>query len=457
MPRSLGRLIVLSLIVYALGCGTRQPLSVQPDVPADREQIACVERFSDSHVHLIDFLQNGAFDNSDGRFPGVGERGEIENVEPTRYLALPYGEQWRRLTLFLEDMQVAGVDRAMVSGMPFLKKWSANEPFGRPKYYLDSSSRVVRARDTDYLIGAAVVDYKRKFADDSEQLRMLEKLYPFVCGFDGTDLSAVDLVVKRIKEFPGVWKGIGEVMSRHDDLTNLTTGERPRADHPALKRLCCFAGEAFLPVSIHHNIAPISRRPEEIKEPLYLDELVELFEYCRPPNAKHETRFIWCHAGISRRVVVKELPHWISAVLNRFEGQVYVDLSWVVYEDYILRDLGSWAALVKKYPESFMLGSDVVGSGKNLGKELGRFTALLDAVSTDQGNVSRRNLVRDNFMRLMSDLRRQQRAKMLDEGLISTHTPEAVGLILEPEYEYDQKAHTGAGLRSFMRENRPKP
>ncbi|MCP4246532.1 MAG: hypothetical protein GY778_05735 [bacterium] len=455
MPRNWGGLTVLLFIVCALGCGTRQPLFAQQDVPPDRGQIAGVEGFSDSHVHLIDFLQNGAFDNSDGRFPGVGERGEIENIEPARYLALPYGEQWRRLTLFLKDMQTAGVDHAMVSGMPFLKKWSANEPFGRPKYYLDSSSRMVRARDTDYLIGAAVVDYKRKFADNAEQLRKLGRLYPFVCGFDGTDLGAVDLVIKRIKEFPGVWKGIGEVMSRHDDLTNLTTGERPRADHPALKRLCRFAGGAFLPVSIHHNIAPISRSPNEIKEPVYLDELVELFDYCRPPHAKHETKFIWCHAGISRRIVVEELPHWISAVLDRFEGQVYVDLSWVVYEDYILKDLESWAALIKKYPESFMLGSDVVGGGQNLDKEFRRLQALLDTISTDEGNVARRNLVRDNFVRLMSDLRQQQHAKMLNEELISTETPESIGLILKTDFEYDQKAHTGARERSFMLENKP--
>lgn len=449
--------IVLMLVACALGCRAPQSVVVREDVPIDHGASTRLGGFSDSHAHLIDFLQNGAFDNSDGRFPSVGERGEIKNALPARYLALPYGEQWRRLTLFLRDMQAAGVEHAMVSGMPFLKKWSANEPFGRPKYYLDSSSRVVRARDTDYLIGGAVMDYRRRFAGNEEALRKLERLYPFVCGFDGTDLGAVDLVIKRIKEFPGVWKGIGEVMSRHDDLTNLTTGERPRADHPSLKRLGCFAGEAFLPVSIHHNIAPISRSPKEVKEPVYLDELVELFDYCRPPRAKHEAKFIWCHAGISRRVVVKDLPHWIGVVLDRFEGQVYVDLSWVVYEDYILKDLETWAALIKRYPESLMLGSDVVGGGQNLCKEFSRFNALLDAVSTDYNDVVRRNLAGDNFVRLMSDLRRQQRAMMLSEGLIAADTPESIGLILKPGYEYDQKAHTGASERSFMREHRPTP
>ena len=60
-------------------------------------------------------------------------------------------------------------------------------------------------------------DYRRVHGAAAQ----LERLFPFVSGFDGTDLGAVDMIVKRIKEFPGVFKGIGEVMSRHDDLTHL--------------------------------------------------------------------------------------------------------------------------------------------------------------------------------------------------------------------------------------------
>ena len=441
-------------LIYALACVPGEPARSEPtrseSIQAEEKlrPNRTKDRFSDAHVHIIDFLQNGAFDNSDGHFEGVGKRGQILKGKAPRFLALPYGQQWRRLTLLLKDMEKANVEHAMVSGMPFLKKWSANEPFARPRYYLDSSSQMVRARYTDYLIGGAVMDYKRKFANNEKELRKLEKLYPFVCGFDGTDLGAVDLVVKRIKEFPGVWKGIGEVMSRHDDLTNLTTGERPRGNHPALKRLCRFAGDSFLPVSIHHNIAPISRSSKEVKEPVYLDELVELFAYC--PN----TKFIWCHAGISRRVVVANLPHWIGAVLKRFKGQVYIDLSWVVYEDYILKDLDGWAKLITKYPESFVLGSDVVGGARNMGKKLSRYKPLLDAISGDPNEEVRRNLARDNFLRLMTSLEELRRKKMLGEGLIKEDAPKRMGLTLRSDYEYDESAHTGAPKRSFIREHR---
>ena len=446
---------VLLTIICVLGWASPQAIFAQESVRSGSSEVLSSDRFADSHTHLIDFLQNGALDNRDGRFEGVGERGEIKNSTSTRFLALPYGEQWRRLTLYLRDMEEGGVELSMISGMPFLKKWSENEPFARPRYYLDSSSRMVLARDTDYLIGTAVMDYARHFADDQDELQKLERLYPFICGYDTTDLGAVDLVIKRIKEFPGVWHGIGEVMSRHDDLTNLTTGDRPRANHPSLKRLCCFAGDLLLPVSIHHNIAPVSRNAKEVKEPLYLDELVELFDYCRPPNTQYETRFIWSHAGISRRVVIDGLPHWLDAVLRRFEGQVYVDLSWVVYEDYIAKDLDSWAGLIKKYPRSFMLGSDVVGGGQNLGSEFRRYRPLLEKISEDPNDEVRRGLAADNFEGLMKELGKLRRARMVREALVSADAPEWTGLILKSDYEYDEKAHTGAIVDSFLQENRP--
>lgn len=449
--------LAVALAICLSGCVTPATAGTI-DTPEPRVALALTgERYADSHAHLIDFLQNGAFDNRDGYFEGIGPRGEIPGGNSVRYLALPYGEQWRRLTLFLSDMDAAGVEQSMITGMPFLKKWSENEPFARPRYYLDSSSHMVRARDTDYLIGTAVLDYRQHFSEDPEALRHLDRLHPFVCGFDGTDLGAVDLVIKRIKEFPGVWQGIGEVMSRHDDLTNLTTGDRPRGNHPSLKRIGCFAGDYALPVSIHHNMAPISRSQTEVKDPVYLDELVELFEYCRPPHTRRATRFIWCHAGVSRRIVVGNLPHWIDAVLKQYEGQVFIDLSWVVYEDYIEKDPAAWASLVRKYPKSFMLGSDVVGGGEGLAKEVHRYRPFLDAISPDPNDPVRRGLASQNFERLMDELAAERQAILVGEGLLSADAAPPSGLLLKSTYEYDSTAHTGVSGPSFVTRNRPKP
>jgi hypothetical protein len=215
----------------------------------DSEVVETVDpiAIADAHLHLLDFLQNGDY----------LEDGEFVYSSPQN--TLPAGQRGKRIDAILAAMDVAGVSHALISGMPFLKKWSEDETF-RPGYYLDSGSRVVRARDTDYVLALAIQDFRARADADAEQ--QLGRLYPFISGFDGTDLGAVDMVVKRIKEFPGVFKGIGEVMSRHDDLTNLTVGDRPRANHPSLFRIFDFAGQHGLPVSIHHNIAPVSPADE---------------------------------------------------------------------------------------------------------------------------------------------------------------------------------------------------
>lgn len=294
---------------------------------------------TDSHLHLFDFLQNGDY----------LENGQL--VEKTAGQALPAGERYKFIDAALNAMDGASVTHALISGMPFVKKWNENETF-RPGYYLDSSSRVVRARDTDYHIALALSDYRTRYGKNAPGL---DRLFACISGFDGTDMGAVDMIIKRMIEFPGTFKCIGEVMSRHDDLTNLTTGERPRLNHPALFRVFDFAGQFGIPVSLHHNITAISRG-EDIKEPLYLPEILQTFD------AFPTTRFIWCHAGISRRLNVEGLPLILDSVLTDHADHVSIDLSWVVYADYIKRDWQAWITLIEKYPDNFLIGSDQVGS-----------------------------------------------------------------------------------------------
>jgi hypothetical protein len=385
-----------------------------------------VEVYADCHVHLLDFLQNGEFQNADHKFPG-GKYG-AQSVTG-RFASLPFGERGRRIEALLESMGRAKVRHALVMGMPFIKKWSANEPFKRPRYYLDSPSRVKPARDSDVSVAAAIVDYKRHYADDPAKLAQLDQIHPSICGFDTTDLGAVDLIIKRIKEFPGVWECVGEVMSRHDDLTNLTTGERPHANHPALARVARFAGEHHLPVTIHHNIAPISRNGDEVKLPYYLNEFIQLIDYCRvgQGDCKQSTTFIWCHSGISRRIVVDNLPFWINEVLKEYGDQVYIDLSWVVLQDYVMKDLDTWVELIKRYPDRFMIGSDVVGKVSGISATLRPYDDLLRVLP----EAVRRKVAHDTFVKLMESMASKRKAAGLGEK----------GIVLASDYEYSDKAH----------------
>ena len=281
--RTLPRVRFAAAAAAVLVCGS-------PALGKDWSEVA----IADAHVHLLDFLQNGDY-LEDGKIvsKAVGQ-------------ALRSGERGKRIEAILLAMDRANVSHALVTGMPFLKKWSENDTF-RSGYYLDSSSRVVRARDTDYHIALAIEDYQR--AGGKQAAKQLDRLFVCVSGFDGTDLGAVDMIAKRMKEFPGIFLCIGEVMSRHDDLTNLTTGERPRANHPSLMRVFDFSGKHGIPVSVHHNMAPVSPSGE-IKEPLYLPELLDAF------TAFPNTTFLWCHAGVSRRIHVPDLPGVIAGVLD---------------------------------------------------------------------------------------------------------------------------------------------
>ena len=346
-------------------------LSSTPCTAGEFDQVP----IADTHLHLLDFLQNG--DHLDN--------GEIVPKRPGA--ALPAGQRGKRIEAVIWAMDRANVSHALLSGMPFLKKWSENDAF-RPGYYLDSSSRVVRARDTDYHLALAIEDYRREGGEAAEV--QLDRIHACVSGFDSTDLGAVDMIAKRMKEFPGLFRCIGEVMSRHDDLTNLTTGERPRANHPALMRVYDFAGQNRIPVSIHHNIAPVSPG-ENYKDPHYLPELLEAFEEFP------DTTFIWCHAGISRRVVIADLPGHLDRMLAKQGGHVYIDLSWVVYPDYILKDLLAWVALIKKYPNNFMIGSDAVGRFGDYPDQIRVYDELFAALG-DRALIAK--LAQGNFLRI---------------------------------------------------------
>jgi hypothetical protein len=320
--------------------------------------IAAPRPVADAHVHLLDFLQNG--DHL--------EAGKLVHGKPG--MALPTGERGKRLEALLYIMDQAGVSQALVTGMPYSKRWSENDA-SRPAYYLDSGSHVTTARDTDYVIALAVQDFIKAHPRDAD--KQLARLFPCVSGFDSTDLGAVDLAAKRIKEFPGIFKCIGEVMSRHDDLTALSESE-PRANHPALLRLFDFAGEQQLPVSIHHNIAPISPNTDA-RTPAYLEEFLELVD------ASPKTKIIWCHAGVSRRIIVGDLPKIIGDVLTTRKEHLFVDLSWVLFDDYISKNVDAWVTLIEAYPNNFVLGSDIVGNFDTYAITIRRYDTLLSKLA----------------------------------------------------------------------------
>ena len=298
---------------------------------------------ADCHVHLVDFLQQ-----TDG------------------------------LHTLMKALDRAGVKECMISGMPLVVTWTDDAPI-RPTYYLDSDTSCYWYSATDVLVARELM----KLSEDDRR-----RFHPFICGFNPTDRNAVDHVKRMIEWFPGLWKGIGEVMTRHDDLSNLIPGERGRANHLALDPIYELAAELSLPVSIHSNISSVWKR-----DPIYLKELKHSL------SAHPKTQFIWCHAGVSRRVEVHDITQVISDMLLDHDN-LAIDLSWIVYDTHLVKDgqaNPAWVTLVNTFPDRFMIGSDVVGKFERYDSEIQRYGIFLDAL--EPGTA--RKVARDNFLRLL--------------------------------------------------------
>ena len=294
----------------------------------------------DCHLHLVDFLQH-----TDG------------------------------IKALLKAMDRSGVDEAMLCGMPLVKEWSLSEPTP-PQYYLDDDSRCYWYSATDVLVAREI-----ESLPPNERARF----HPFICGFNSQDRNAIEHVKRMLEWYPGVWQGIGEVMTRHDDLSALTYGDAPHADSVSLDPLYELAAQHDMPVSVHSDVSSVWKR-----EPLYLHEIENAVK--NHPR----TRIIWCHAGVSRRIDVPTLAGEVRRMLAAYPN-LYVDLSWVVFETYLTKNgqpVPDWVKLIEAYPTRFMIGSDKVGKFDNYHEEMQKYYVLLDALKPDTA----RKVAHDNFL-----------------------------------------------------------
>jgi predicted TIM-barrel fold metal-dependent hydrolase len=166
---------------------------------------------------------------------------------------------------------------------------------------------------------------------------------------------------------------VGELLLRHDDLTNLTYGEPARAGHPALDPVLDLCAQRDWPVSVHQDSSSAGRWDEFE----YLDEFRGMLD-------RHlGTTVVWCHAGASRRVKPGEHVSMVRDMLSTYR-RLHLDLSWAVYDELVTREGRvdpAWVELVGDFPDRFVIGSDVFGAFDELPAKLDRFEQLLDELS----------------------------------------------------------------------------
>lgn len=282
----------------------------------------------DAHLHLVDFLQDT-----------------------------------KGLRKCLKYMDKANISHACIFGLPVAKVWASWERTP-PNYYLGDNSRCYYYSAVD-----TTISWEYQQLESADQAR----LFPFIGGFNPCDKYAYKHIERMIKFFPNMWHGIGEILFRHDDLTNLTYGEPPRSNHPAMDKVFEICAELEFPVCLHQN----STSDGINTYPVWLYELEEMLQ-------KHpKVKFVWCHCGVSRRVYSPIYHQIIKRLLERYDN-LSVDIAWVVYEDFICPKgipNEDWLNLAEQYSDRICIGTDIVNRFEKLPVTIQQYDVFLDALS----------------------------------------------------------------------------
>ncbi|MCR5878816.1 amidohydrolase family protein [Phenylobacterium sp. J367] len=270
-------------------------------------------QFSDSHFHLTNYIQEG-----------------ITAAQHLRQM----GDRVCRSTLF---------------GIPLQQQWSYRESGDLgPGYYLEADAPLYYYGLTDAMIAQAYLSLPEKDRG---------RLDPMITGFNPADMYAADHVRRVLRMYPGVFTGIGEFSVHKEFVSPKIAGGGATLSDRSLDRLLDFAGEAGLIVILHNDmVRPFTK---DAKVSGYFDQLTAL--YARHPK----TTIIWAHVGMGRIVQpVHDLATYLEQILgNPAMSNIYFDISWDEVAKYLVASDDSStraAALINKYPDRFLFGTDVV-------------------------------------------------------------------------------------------------
>jgi Tat protein secretion system quality control protein TatD with DNase activity len=157
-------------------------------------------------------------------------------------------------------------------------------------------------------------------------------LHPFLKSNWFLNKRAPDAVRQALAS--GKYRGVGEI--------HISDGIGPRMESEIFNGILQIAAEFDVPVNLHTNASS--------------------FEYMRRICTKHaKTRFIWAHAGGLQADGVGKLLSHCDNVWVEFSARDHlksVSGVPVAHEDGTLRE--GWLALMQRYPDKFMIGSDPI-------------------------------------------------------------------------------------------------
>jgi len=285
-------------------------LMILPPCPSDGRDY----KFTDAHLHYVNYVvQSQGFEN------------------------------------LLPEMEKNKIERSVVFGLGYAISWPEIR-VEREKYYLDPQTGV---NDTPPVYFTKRGDYRLLMDYGKLSPKQKAKIYPFLQGINVMDRNEIYYVMEMFNHHPELC-GIGELMMRQGVFNRLTPLS-PEGDSAALDPILDFAAANRMPVLIHQNLADeTSKGPDDLRDPVYLKEITDLLT--RHPD----TTVIWAHAGLSRNLYIRDHLTLLRRLLVAHPN-LYFDLSWIVWENGIEKDLKSWADLIVEHPDRFLLGSDKIG------------------------------------------------------------------------------------------------
>lgn len=299
---------------------------------------------NDNHLHYVDLVQN-----TDG------------------------------LEILLGEMDRLGIDHTMLAGFPVVKKWDIIDPI-RPTYYLDNDSSTYYYSAGDVLVARAV---------SSLPPQKRTRIHPFICCFNPTDRNAVDHVRRMIEWYPGLWEGIGEVLTRHNYLSHMTGGEQARADHPALDPIYELAAEKHMPVNLHSDMGTPS-----LHDPIYLHEFENALRH------HPRTHFFWSHGGFARNMHINGAVDIYRRLLTTYPN-LSIDLAGSFFGTVVTPEGKADKEVVdaiEQFPDRFALGTDRIGHfDHDYEQRVVQTYILLDALKPETAA----KVARENFLKAL--------------------------------------------------------
>jgi predicted TIM-barrel fold metal-dependent hydrolase len=260
-----------------------------------------------------------------------------------------YAQEGTDIHDYLKFMDEANIGYSVIFGLPLQQMWRyGNTGEFAPYYYLQTDAPLYYYSFTDAWIAMAY-----KSLSEKEQKR----IYPMITGFNPADMYAADHIRRVMRTFPGVFVGIGEFTIHKEFVSSKIAGPVASLNDPALDRIFDFAGKAGLVTLLHNDINMPFPKPGQ--EPYMLKQLKALFE--RHPD----TTVIWAHIGLGRIVrPMKEQALIVEKICTTPSlSNVYLDISWDEVAKYATETpetIKRTAAMLNKYPDRFLFGSDCV-------------------------------------------------------------------------------------------------